>query len=85
MRSCVRQLVFLATAFCALLGAGSSTSSSLRQQPPALVEVAETPVEQTPVDGARWLSAMHAALDEATEIRMPFADGAELSRAAAAA
>jgi murein DD-endopeptidase MepM/ murein hydrolase activator NlpD len=77
--------VFIATAFSALLAAGSSTPSSLSRETPAPVPAAAPEVARLAVDGERWLRATHAALDEPAEIRMPFADSGELDAAEAAA
>src|SRR5689334_10113587 len=79
MKLVARQPILLATACCALLGAGSSTPSfgsgtpSLPAREPA---AADTPgAASVPGDeGERWLEATRAALDQATEVRMPFAD-----------
>ena len=72
-----RQPMLAATACCALLGAGSST--------PSLIMARQVPVAAAPSaavyavgDGERWLKATLAALEDAAEVRMPFADAGEL-------
>ena len=77
MKWSTRQPLLAATACCALLGAGSSTPSSImaRQAPVAVAAaVAPSPAIYAVGDGERWLKATLAALDGATEVRMPFAD-----------
>ena len=85
MRAWPRLPVFAATAFSALLAAGSSTPSSLAVNTPAVVDDAASGVAHVAVDGERWLRATYAALDEPIEIRMPFAESRELATAAATA
>jgi murein DD-endopeptidase MepM/ murein hydrolase activator NlpD len=83
MSSSVRQPVVAALACGALLGAGSSTPSLLARQPPPAVAVEVSGYAQG--DGERWLRATLAALDETTEVRMPFAELVELGRTDVAA
>jgi hypothetical protein len=79
MKLLARQPILAATACCALLGAGSSTPSSIMaRQAPVAVAVAPSPAIYAAGDGERWLEATLAALDDATEVRMPFADVGEL-------
>jgi murein DD-endopeptidase MepM/ murein hydrolase activator NlpD len=66
-----------------LLGAGSSTPSLLARQPtPAAAAAADVKGYR---DGERWLSATLVALDEATEVHMPFAELGELGSSDVAA
>ena len=75
MKSWARQPILSATACVALLGAGSSTPSLLARQLPDAVAPALSSAAPTPDDvGERWLKATLTALDEPTEVRMPFAD-----------
>jgi murein DD-endopeptidase MepM/ murein hydrolase activator NlpD len=60
-----------------LLGIGSSVPSLLARQPPPPDTVAKVP-RFAEGDGARWLRATLAALDDATQVRMPFAELGEL-------
>jgi murein DD-endopeptidase MepM/ murein hydrolase activator NlpD len=68
--------MLVALACAVLLGAGSSTPSLLARQPPPAATVAAD--VQGYGDGERWLSATLTALDEATEVHMPFAELGEL-------
>jgi hypothetical protein len=77
--------VFVATAFSALLAAGSSTPSSLPREALAPVPDAASAAVRVTVDGERWLRATYAALEEPAEILMPFAESGELDAAEAAA
>jgi peptidoglycan LD-endopeptidase LytH len=75
MKRWARQPILSATACWALLGAGSSTPSSLARQAPDVVAPALSSAAPTLGDeGERWLKATLSALDEPTEVRMPFAD-----------
>jgi murein DD-endopeptidase MepM/ murein hydrolase activator NlpD len=85
MRPWPRLPVFVATAFSALLAAGSSTPSSLPRLPAPVPDTASAAVMQVTIDGERWLRATQAALDEPAEIVMPFAQSRELGVAEAAA
>jgi murein DD-endopeptidase MepM/ murein hydrolase activator NlpD len=85
MRPWPRLLVFVATAFSALLAAGSSTPSSLPRLPAPVPDTASVAVVQVTIDGERWLRATQAALAEPAKIVMPFAHSGELGVAEAAA
>ena len=85
MRPWPRLPVFAATAFSALLAAGSSTPSSLPRELPSPVPDTANAVVQVTVSGERWLRATYAALDEPAEILMPFAQTGALGAAEAAA
>ena len=75
MKRLARQPILSATACCALLGAGSSTPSLLaRQAPVALVPAPSFASPMPRNEGERWLKATLTALDEPTQVRMPFAD-----------
>ena len=75
MKLWARQPMLSATACFALLGAGSSTPSLLaRQLPDAVAPVFRSAAPTPDGEGQRWLKATLAALDEPTEVRMPFAD-----------
>ena len=75
MKLWARQPILSATACFALLGAGSSTPSLLaRQLPDAVAPVFRSAAPTPDGEGQRWLKATLAALDEPTEVRMPFAD-----------
>ncbi|HEY3518282.1 MAG TPA: M23 family metallopeptidase [Gammaproteobacteria bacterium] len=82
-----RQPILAVTTCCALLGAGSSTPSLImaRQAPTAAAAVVPSPTTHAAGDGRRWLKATLAALDDAKEVRLPFADNVgELDAAHAA-
>lgn len=69
----VRQPMLAALACGALLGAGSSTPSLQARQPPPAA-ASEDPPGRAADDGRGWFSATLAALDEAQEVQMPFAE-----------
>jgi peptidoglycan LD-endopeptidase LytH len=80
MKPKARQPVLAAAACGALLVAGPSVPSSLARPMPAAAAVSSaSPVLR---DGGRWLEATLAALDEATEVSVPFATLGELGGAA---
>jgi murein DD-endopeptidase MepM/ murein hydrolase activator NlpD len=82
----VRQSMLAALACAALLGAGSSTPSlQARQQPPSVAGADLQRSAEGEGEGERWLRATLAALDDATEVSMPFADLGELGGDAVAA
>lgn len=74
MKRLARQPILSATACCALLGAGSSTPSLMVRQVPVAVVSAPSSPSYASGEGERWLKATLAALDDAMEVRMPFAD-----------
>lgn len=75
MKRLCRQPILSAAACWALLGAGSSTPSLLaRQAPVAAVSAPSFAAPAHDDEGERWLEATLAALDDPTEVRMPFAD-----------
>jgi peptidoglycan LD-endopeptidase LytH len=75
MKWLARQPILAVTACCALLGAGSSTPSLIMaRQAPVAVAVVPSPATYAVGEGEHWLKATLAALDDATEVRMPFAD-----------
>ena len=75
MRWLARQPILAATACCALLGAGSSTPALIMaRQVPVADAVVPNPASYAAGDGERWLKATRAALDDAKQVRMPFAD-----------
>ena len=79
MKRVARQPILAATACCALLGAGSSTPSLIMaRQAPVADAAAPSQASYAAGDGERWLNATLAALDEATQVHMPFADVGEL-------
>ena len=73
MNGVVRRPILAALACGALLGAGSSTPSSQARQPTPVASSERLPGHAAD-DGRRWFSATLAALDEAQEVRMPFAE-----------
>ena len=73
MNGRVRQPILAALACAALLGAGSSTPSLQARQPAPAASSEHLP-RHAAVDGRRWFSATLAALDEAEDVRMPFAE-----------
>ncbi len=76
----------LALAACGvLLAAGSSTRSSPARYVPADSAAVSTALRDVASDGERWLSATRGALDEAAEIRMPYAELGQLGAAGATA
>src|SRR6188768_3608438 len=75
MKRLPRQPILSAAVCWALLGAGSSTPSLMARQAPTALMPAPSPASLVPDDeGQRWLRETRTALDEATEVRMPFAD-----------
>jgi len=75
MKWFARQPILPALACGALLCAGSSAPSLLARQAPVAVIAAPSSAAPTAGDeGERWLKATLTALDEPTEVRMPFAD-----------
>jgi len=76
-----RQAVLVGTACGTLLVAGASTPSLLaRHAPAAVVSAPSSPLHA--VSGERWLGATLAALDDATEVHLPFAGLGELDSSA---
>ena len=73
----VRQPMLAALVCGTLLGAGSSTPSLQARQQPSPVAGAGLQGHAAG-EGERWLRATLAALDDATEVSMPFADLGEL-------
>ena len=74
MRPRARHAAFLAAAAAVLL-VGSSTSPSSFATHPARVSITPTPVPSDAVsDGERWFRATRAALDNAVEVNLPFAE-----------
>jgi murein DD-endopeptidase MepM/ murein hydrolase activator NlpD len=74
MKRLARQPFLSATACCALLGAGSSTPALMARQVPVTVVSGPSSPTYVTGDGERWLTATLAALDDATEVGIPFAD-----------
>ncbi|HEX7238261.1 MAG TPA: M23 family metallopeptidase [Gammaproteobacteria bacterium] len=72
----------MGTACGALLIAGASAPSLLARHAPADAVAAASPPVLAADDGERWLAATLAALDNATEVRLPFAGLGELDGAA---
>ncbi len=84
MRFRAPQIALAATAAAVLLAAGSSTPSGLDRPLAASDSAAQPPMPQTVVsDGERWIRATRAALDEATPVRMPYAEVGRIAGAAA--
>jgi peptidoglycan LD-endopeptidase LytH len=74
MKRLSRQPILSATACCALLSAGSSTPTLMARQVAVDVVSAPSSPSYPTGEGERWLKATLKALDEATEVDMPFAD-----------
>jgi murein DD-endopeptidase MepM/ murein hydrolase activator NlpD len=74
MRGQARHVAFLAAASAVLL-VGSSTSPSSFATHPSIASSAEAPAERAVASpGERWFRATRAALADAVEIDLPFAD-----------
>ena len=74
MKPWARRPILSATACWVLLGAGSSTPSLLARQAPVAVVAAASSAPSLAGEGERWLRETQTALEEATEVHMPFAD-----------
>jgi peptidoglycan LD-endopeptidase LytH len=81
MKLRARPTVFVGTACGALLVAGASTPSLLARHAPAAVASPSSPLHAVG-SGERWLGATLAALDDATEVHLPFAGVGELDGSA---
>jgi peptidoglycan LD-endopeptidase LytH len=85
MRLQAPQAVLAAAAAAVLLAAGSSTPSP-PQGPLPIHAAAGIPAPQlTASAGERWISATRVALDEATPVRMPYAEFGRIGSSGAAA